>query len=156
MAFTNNPKVIPSGSGKAGWIASFAEAASQSFKKGEFVYLSSGALTACASDATKILGIALEDASGTTGTSIKVQVIEPNDIIKIRVRNDTTDATCDNASLGTSYGTIVASNVHYLDINDTTNDALVPVRYETDESGSYTYWIYARVLPSVLQSATGA
>ena len=44
------------------------EAASQSFVAGNFVYVNSGAVTECASDATLIDGIAISTASGTTSS----------------------------------------------------------------------------------------
>lgn len=61
------------------------EAASQSFKAGQFVRIgiasdtgNDGQLIACAGDANElVLGIAQQDASGTTNTKIPVQLIYP-------------------------------------------------------------------------------
>jgi len=154
MAFENNPQIMSTE--RVGLIHTYPEAASQSFKKGQFVYLASGAVTVVATDGTTIMGIALDDATGTTGSDIHVQIVQPDDVVRIRCRNATSDVTCDNLALGTTYGLVVASNVVYIDKADTTNKALAVERYETDAAGSYTYWIYARVLPTVAQVGVGS
>lgn len=156
MAFANNPKVVRSGNQRALNIAHYPEAASQSFTIGELVYLASGAVTACATDTAQILGIALSAASGTTGTDIPVEIIRPDDIVRIRCTNNGTDTTCENLVRGVGYGLYVASNVAYVDKNDTTNDRFDVVRWETDAGGSYTYWAYCTIPATVLQYATGA
>lgn len=150
MALAPNPKVIASGSGHAALIREYPEAASQSFKAGQLVYLASGKVTACASDATTILGIALSDASGTQDTSIPVHVFTPEDIIRIKCHDGTSEVTSDNATLGAAYAIRVASNVVYLDTGDTVNKAFVVVGQEQDASG-YTKWARVRVLPTVAQ-----
>lgn len=53
-------------------IMEFGEAANQSFKAGEFVRLVSGLVTAATVTSTDIVGMALADASGTTGTKLNV------------------------------------------------------------------------------------
>ena len=55
-------------------VLSLPEAASQTFKAGQFVYLVSGKVTVVASDGTVIFGQALIDASGTEDTAILVLV----------------------------------------------------------------------------------
>ena len=66
--------------GGAVTIQYFPEAASQSFKKGEAVYLTSGTLaefTASVDDGTqRFLGFAAQDASGTTGAACGVWVAD--------------------------------------------------------------------------------
>jgi hypothetical protein len=64
----------------------YPEAASQTFKRGDLVYLSSGKVTVAATagignnvaSGTKVLGIALKDASGATDTAIPVAIANPN------------------------------------------------------------------------------
>lgn len=62
----------------------YPEAAAQTFKRGDLVYLVSGQVTAAASagsnvaGATKLLGIALKDASGTTNAIVPVAIANPN------------------------------------------------------------------------------
>lgn len=157
MAFANNPRIVSSGTNTAPMELTYQEASGQSFLAGELVYNTNDGLTACASDATRILGQAMEAASGTAATSIRVQVFTPETLIKIRVTNNGTDYLNSGALLdkGKNFGLYVASNVHYLDVNDTTNDAFVVVREPTDATGTATYWCIAKVIPSVCQWATG-
>lgn len=62
----------------------YPEAATQTFKRGDLVYLSSGSVTVAAgapanvASGTKLLGIALKDASGATGASVPVALANPN------------------------------------------------------------------------------
>jgi hypothetical protein len=71
---------------------SFPEAASQSFKEGQLVRVGlaadtgkDGQLMACAGEANElVMGIALQDASGTENTMIPVQIIYPG-ITQLRV-----------------------------------------------------------------------
>ncbi|MFI5384808.1 MAG: hypothetical protein ACHQ50_01700 [Fimbriimonadales bacterium] len=64
----------------------YPEAASQTFKRGDLVYLASGLVTAAATagvgnnvaSGTKVLGIALKDASGATNTAVPVAIANPN------------------------------------------------------------------------------
>lgn len=144
MAFELNPKVQPSGSGKALYVRSYPEAASQTFKAGELVTLSSGAVAAAAATGS-VLGIALKDASGTAGTSIPVHVITPEDLVRIRVYNGTSIVSSDNATLGASYGFSTVSNSSVLDTSDITNAVFVVEDQEQDSGGAYTNWAYVRL-----------
>lgn len=99
-------------------ILYYPEAASQSFKKGEFVYLVSGKVTVVAYGAggsAKILGMAMQDATGTTDTAIAVALAEEGVIFEMNVTT-TTAIT----QIGASYGGSISSNKHYLAIADTT------------------------------------
>lgn len=53
-------------------ISFWPEAATQSFKKGELVTLSSGAISAALATSKEALGVAAEDASGTTGNRVGI------------------------------------------------------------------------------------
>jgi hypothetical protein len=72
-------------------VLSFPEAASQSFVKGDLVYLASGYLTLCGADPTAILGIALEDAhNGSAGAyQIMVSLITAQTIVFMSVYHST-------------------------------------------------------------------
>jgi hypothetical protein len=62
----------------------YPEAASQTFKRGDLVYLVSGLVTAAVAvgsnvaSGTKVLGIALKDASGATNTPVPVAIANSN------------------------------------------------------------------------------
>jgi len=79
----------PSGGHDTGLVMAFPEDASQTFVKGDLVVLdaTTGELKECGADPAKILGIALDDATGVTGSSINVQVIRPGDQFKATFEN---------------------------------------------------------------------
>ena len=63
---------------KADRITVLPEAATQSFKTGDLVIISSGKV-AVATDDENVFGVAMNDASGTTDTDVSVYVIYPGD-----------------------------------------------------------------------------
>jgi hypothetical protein len=139
-------------------LSSFPEADSAAYKTGQFVYLSSGAITEVATDGTKILGIVLDDGNNTSSASAthQVEIIDPEALLKVPTTSAGTATLCTSFVQGVSYGLHVASNVSYADKADTTNDALVYVGPCYDAKGDADYWGLFRVLPTVAQSATGA
>lgn len=58
----------------------YQEAAGQSYKAGDLVFLSAGLVTVCGADPAKILGIAQKDATGVTNAVADVLVIRPGDV----------------------------------------------------------------------------
>jgi predicted RecA/RadA family phage recombinase len=104
----------------SGQIMMLPEAATQSFKKYEFVYLSSGKVTACADDATTVAGIALTDASGTTDRQVTVYVPNHHCVFSMSVYHSTPASAVTAITLrGTACALQVDSNKHYVDIEDT-------------------------------------
>jgi len=68
-------------SGNSPQILTLPEAAgTQAFKDGEFVYLSGGKVTEIGANPGIILGVAAQDASGTTNTAIKVYIANADTI----------------------------------------------------------------------------
>lgn len=66
-------------SGNSPQVIVYPEAANQTFKKGQFVYLSGGYVTVCSSSSTAILGMAAEDAhNGSTNGAYNVAVYIAN------------------------------------------------------------------------------
>ena len=63
---------------KADRITVLPEAASQTFKSGDLVIISSGKVAVASSD-DDVFGVAMQDASGTTNTPTNVYVIYPGD-----------------------------------------------------------------------------
>lgn len=125
----------------------FPEAASQSFKAGEFVNLVSGKVTVLSGTAQlqgKILGLALADASGTTDTAIPVAVAEEGVLFEMNATS-TTAVT----SVGAVYGLTVTSNKHYVNQSDTTTTKFrVKALSDKDAVGD----TYGRFLVEVLGS----
>ena len=106
-------------------IIHLPEAATQSFKKGEFVYLVSGKVTVLPTTVqsqSKIAGMALRDASGTTDTAIPIAVAEEGVVFEANVYHSTAaSAITAVTQVGASYGIKVSSNKQYVNIEDTTN-----------------------------------
>jgi hypothetical protein len=114
-------KVAYTISGNAPEVVYYPEAASQSFKTGEFVYLVSGAgntnrVTVCAADPTGVLGMAVHDATGVEGTQIPIFVANCDTVFEMN-----TNAATNEDNIGAQYGLTVSSNQHYVDISETTN-----------------------------------
>jgi len=126
-------------------ILYFPEALSQSFKKGEFVYLVSGKVTVAsygAGGAAKLLGMAMQDASGKVDTAIAVALAEEGVLFEMNVTT-TTAIT----QVGLSYGGSISSNKHSLAIADTTYQYFkVKSLSQKDAVGD----TYGRVLVEVL------
>ena len=147
MAATSWDPLQPTVRGAGGEIApiyKFAEAASQTFKAGALVYTAAGLITAVANDGTEILGIAMEDASGTTSAAIHVQVIRTGDLIEMRCVDDiATDVAvaASGFSPGHTYPVAVDSNgvcaAELAGIHDNTEE-LVFIQPVYDANGSST------------------
>jgi hypothetical protein len=82
------------------------EAAGQSFKRGEFVYLSGGKVTLAAVTQNTFLGMALHDASGTTDTPVQIALATADTVFSA---NLTTGQTTAVADVGKSYGFAIVS-----------------------------------------------
>lgn len=84
-------------------ISVLPEAATQTFKTGDLVIISSGKI-AVATDDDDVFGVALHDASGTTNTDTFVYVIHPGDKF-IAEASDTTAVT----NQGVAYALVMTS-----------------------------------------------
>jgi hypothetical protein len=143
------------------FLAKFPLAASQTFKKGEFVYkiAATGQITVCAADAQVIFGIAAEDAtSGTAGQySVLVDVILPGCILEGNVYHATAaSAVLTDITVATGLAELATvSNKSVLDIAATSNPfARIIERVQEDSATD----IYPRarfaVISTYLQSDT--
>ena len=133
MAFLYNPKIQARANRGVGEIipAEKGEAAGQTYKKGELVYLVAGELTICGADPALIAGIALTDASGTQATAASFEPIYPNDEVEMYA-----NTTITTAMHGVGYGVAVGSNIWKVDISDTTNKRVVVKRLLKDGLGA--------------------
>lgn len=93
--------------GDEGLVNHYQEGASQTFKAGELVKLSSGKIIiATAASTDIILGYALADASGVTDTLVPVQEVRPSDVFIAPLDAASTFAITD---VGVAYAASVAS-----------------------------------------------
>lgn len=97
----------------------FLEAASQTFKKGELVYLLNGYVTECGDNPGAILGIAAEDGHNSDAAgddTIAVTLAEPETLF------------CMNIASSTSFGSRTLAQIHLgrtcVLLRDTTNSKL--------------------------------
>jgi hypothetical protein len=101
-------------SGNEPMVINYPEAASQTFVKGEFVYLSGGYVTECSSNPTAILGMAADDAHNSTAGAYNVGVVvfSDNTILEMN-KVDSSDAAAATAvtDIGKTFGL-------YLDTTD--------------------------------------
>jgi hypothetical protein len=154
MAFVGNPVLICDDEPE---FVERAEYTGDDFKAGELVYTQRathvGYLAAVADheDATtKILGQVQTDATGVTGARHKVQLITPETDIEIVASGITAVA-----NEGQIYGNAVASNVHTLDLSDTTYPVFYvkrSLRTNPDRvSGAFVAKAVVRVLAVALE-----
>jgi hypothetical protein len=142
-------------SGNSPQIRYFPEADEQSFKTGQFVYLASGKVTACASDPAAILGMAAHDASGNEDEDVAVHVINGDTEFEVNVYFDgdgDEDDQIEITSIGNAYGMIVSNNKCYCDISDTTNKVFIVKSISVrDNAGDVYGRAVVDVIPSVSQ-----
>jgi len=114
------------------WIMEYPEASgTQTFKKGDPVELSSGAVQ-IASDDQSILGIACQDASGTAATTIQVHIISPTQLWVVEA-----DTTTAQAQEGEDYGLNISAGNSSVDIGDTTTTTVI-VQQLDPHDGAHT------------------
>lgn len=109
-------------------VKEYQEADSQSFKIGEFVYLSSGLATEVATDGTTVLGMALADATNVTSGHIQIPVLlaKPDTVFSMSCVSDGTAAATAAAYIGENYGIYgdTSNSIATCNINETSNISL--------------------------------
>lgn len=135
----------------------YPEAASQNFKVGDLVYLVSGAVTACASDAVLCLGVAKTAATGITGSPITVEHLTGK-VLEMNCK-DGTDAAV--TMIGNAYGIDVLSATGYegvvnLDNTDTTNKIFLVVGLNQEDYALDTTPTCGRVKVTLMHGADQA
>ena len=117
--------------GQEPWLMEFPEAASQTFKRGEAVYLTTTGVAICAANPGKILGFAAEDGhNGTAGQyKIGVYIATPSTVFAGNLVTSgnangnnaaPTGATTATALMGLSYGVNIDGTNHQTTV-DTSN-----------------------------------
>jgi len=148
-------KVAYTISGNSPQVVKVPEAASQSFKAGEFVYLASGKAAICADDATTIYGMAVHDASGTTDDDVEVYVANKDTVFEANVYHSTAESAVTAITQRcTKYGLQVDSEMSFVDIEDETNLAFQVIDLSPrDKVGDQYGRVLFQVLDSVSQSS---
>jgi len=125
-------------------VHNYLEGNGQSFKAGQFVYFSSGAVTVTGDGDTPVAGIALKDGTSVSASNvaIPVQLLTPETEVLIQV---TTGGTLQAANTtcvpGIAYDLeSVSTNLHYIDSADTSNEKFVYIDAVYDVNGDATYW----------------
>jgi hypothetical protein len=111
--------VVKTISGNSPQVMVYPEAASQSFKTGELVYLVSGKVTECGNDPTMILGMAAQDASGTTNTPIAVYIANTDTIFEFNKVSNAGGSGTGGTAAATAYTDVGSFMSIY---RDTTNN----------------------------------
>lgn len=114
-------------------IQMYPEAAGQTFKAGDLVTLSSGSVAALAtsdgaitSSSNKVLGVALRDASGVTGTTIPVKVVDEDTCVLLPVNHGTVaNAKPANGTIGNQYQLVRSGGIYAIQIDQTTNPVAI-------------------------------
>jgi len=153
------PKLEPHAGAVPKIVYDVLEANSQSFKAGALVYLSSGAVAACADDPTKIWGIAMKDATNVTSGNVEipVMIITPEDHVIIRVQSSAgTAALSSTLTPGTRYGTELDSNgVAYLLSSETTTDNWIFIEPVIGADGAAGYEARVSLISTVSDAFVG-
>lgn len=136
------------------------EADSQTFVRGSLVYAVAGKATVVPDSGAVILGIAQAAATNVTSawTTIPIEVIRPGTRLRIRCWDNAAESASNggaNAKL-TRYGLHLATDLHYLDFNDT-DDVLVFIEEDLapGQSSGDSYYAIVEVLPAVCQIILG-
>jgi hypothetical protein len=162
MATLTLQKLRVVGGAQQGDINDYPEAATQTFKEGQLVYLASGNVTEVTADGVVIWGIALEDAHNDASAGdhrVQVQKLFPGCRLMGNVykTGDLTASLATDAIVGNKYPISVQSNITVVDIHDqTTPSAVIIARVKDDDDAD----VYGRViftfLNAVLQTQIGA
>lgn len=115
-------------------VADYPEAASQTFKRGDVVYLVGGLVTVAAAVGAnigniKILGIADKDASGVTNAIMPVNLATANFRWVIPVTTSGASQAASDADMGVKYEVRrVAAGQWGVDVAATSNAFVIPVK----------------------------
>lgn len=118
------PQIAQTISGGPPLIKHFPEAASQTFKKGDWLKLSSGQVVPAADDETAagtLLGIADQDATGSTNAAVRVAVADGNTMFSMNIKT----GTLTSADLGKVCAIDLTSTNWTIDVADVTGGGLV-------------------------------
>ena len=133
------------------------EAASQSYKVGDVLYVASGKLTICATNPTSIVGIAAEPASGTTDKS-RVFYPAKGLVFSIPVTHGTPASAVTAYSLiGNTYNLKLAGGYWFCDIQNNNATAVQVVGLDKGDAVGDRYGrVLVTFIDSVVQTGSSA
>jgi hypothetical protein len=139
----------------------YPEAASQSFKAGELVYLASGKVTVVASDGQVVLGLAAKAATGTTDTSLLVEVFKPGARVEGNLTNAGSDVTSAVTHMGKQYNLYRdgTNKISLIDTGDNTAAVFIPVAVAgapKSTMGDVNARVIAEINPLAMQASMAA
>lgn len=153
MASYNNPRFVRPINQGGPLMREFPEAAQQTFLKGQLVLLTAGEVVGFADNGALVLGIAMEDASGTQGTLISVQIIRVGDEISMKVYTGGAVDAATSANIGVKYNVDVTSNECRVDLNAVNVPIVVPWQIVDAAAGGE---IIVTFMPAALQYHVGS
>lgn len=159
MAFADNPKLVNSGADFNEVIVHGLNGTGTSaFLAGELVYSNAGVATVVADDGVVILGQALV-SDGASAAEVQVQAVLPTQIWKIKLYSTSGGAvsTANNFTVGKAYGFERVGNIHYVNLDEVTADAVVYCgpALTPGQATTACNWGLFRFLPTVCQLQTG-
>ena len=140
----------------------FPEAASQSFKTGEFVELNTNSqVNSCASGDVLTIGIAQGDATGVTNADCEVLLANDDTTFEMTISGGS-DPTFAITDMGVLYALLVANNRSLVNVDDATDNDLftiIGLKQSHDaginiEGDDYVR-AYVKVLPDTFQLGGG-
>jgi hypothetical protein len=148
------PEPVHTKHGGPPYTRTYPEAASQSFKRGDFVLLSSGKVTICGSDPAAVLGVAAQDASGVTDTPVKVYIADKSTVF---VGNLSSAIVSTVALVGVRYGTLLESGIFTVNTADTTGPTVTIIGLDgRDAVGDTNARVHFTFLDSAAQTELAA
>jgi hypothetical protein len=124
---------------------------------GDFVYFASGRITNSSVAGARILGMALQTATGTAGTVKCLVCIDPT--MRYLVDNDNDTTTFAATHVGTNFDLIGATGAQLVDTSSTgTTGSLICIEYnpQIDPVKTDTSWGVFMIAENVLNTGTGA
>lgn len=147
------------GHGGLKWNRDPGEEASQTFTKGAPVVEDASSLEvevwAGGTDATKILGIAAADATGTTGADVPYFEANQYNIFAGSLINNATAVALAATHINGKYSLVASGNNWYIDVSDTTTK-LVQVIAPIDDIGDTNARVAFRFVHDVQQKTLSA
>lgn len=133
--------------GKATPIRTFPEAASQTYKKGALLLINAdGKVEEVAADPTRIDGVALADASGTTDADADMALVTPGTIFQANVSGSGTTVQAD---VGDQRGVVKDGDNWHIDEAETA-DAVVEITGLRSDVNDVNGIVYFKFLPTVI------
>jgi hypothetical protein len=154
------PYIVPEGDEVPRIWYGISEAASQSFKAGNFVYLVSAAATLYPGGDLPLFGIALKDATNVSSGMIEIPIMQvtPDNVVSITVATsaDVPEAADTTCAIGTTYDTNAGTTItSMIDSSDTTNGCFRYQGPQYNADGSVSNRGYFRLVPAEAQAWEG-